>query len=139
MFEKNPGLLLVISYLLLFTVNALVLWLAYLLFPDKIVLGTISISKTWSVIHSMGMLTLINAFAIPIIREYELTAERMLKNQEWMLVYFAINFTGIWLITRFADQIGMGITSWNVALILAVVLDVLQGIVMMQLEKFRTR
>lgn len=128
----------VATYVVLFAVNGIVLTAAYWLFPKNIVLGTISISRTWAVIHSMGMLALLNTFAVPFVREYELTVNRMLSPLEWMIVYFLLNFAGVWLIARFADQVGMGITSWTVAALMAVALDLVQGAAMMQMEKLRT-
>jgi hypothetical protein len=35
---------------------------------------------------------------------------------------------GIWLVARFAEQLGLGISSWVVAAILALVFDVVQGL-----------
>lgn len=87
----------------------------------------------------MSLLALVNVFAIPFVREYEHRAGKMFANNQWMAVYFVINFVGIWLIARFADQVGFGISSWLVAAVLAVVLNVVQAIVMMGLEKFRTK
>jgi hypothetical protein len=137
--SRNTGIVLVITYFSLFIVNSLVLILANDLFPDWIVLGTASISYLFSIIHSMGMLALLGAFALPLVREYESSSGKMLKKSEWMLVYLVLNFTGVWLISRFADQIGMGVSSWTVVLGLAIVFDLVQGGVMMQLEKYRSK
>ena len=137
--DSNTGMMLVISYFILFVVNTLVILGANALSPTNAVLGNSAISKTWAIIHSVGILTLINTFAIPFVREYEIKRGKMFTSNEWMFAYFVINFVGIWAITRFAESVGFGITSWMVALILAVVLDMVQGIAMMQLEKFRVK
>ena len=130
--SQNTNLMLVITYFILFAVNALVILLANAYFPQQVALGTLHITKNWAIIHSMGTLALINTFAIPIIREFEKKKGRMLTNKEWLLKYFLINFIGIWFLARFADDLGFGIASWRVALVLAVVLDILQGMAMMQ-------
>ena len=136
---ENPGLVLVVTYFVLFAVNALVVLLANSLMPQQVVLGTQFISKGWAIIHSMGTLALLTTFAVPFVREWEKSRGKMLASYEWMCVYFVLNFVGIWLVTRLAEQLGFGISSWVVALVLAVVLDVVQGMAMMQVEKLRTQ
>ncbi len=134
---KNPEMMLVVTYFVLFAVNSLVILLANSLMPQHVVLGTGNISKGWVLIHAVGSLALINTFAIPVVREFEKMRSKMLTNKEWMMAYFIINFVGVWLVARFANQLGLGISSWVVALALAVVLDFAQGMAMMQMEKLR--
>ncbi|OGY19595.1 MAG: hypothetical protein A2900_00590 [Candidatus Chisholmbacteria bacterium RIFCSPLOWO2_01_FULL_50_28] len=136
---ENPGLVLVITFFLLFVVNGLVLLLSNSLFPRQVVLGTQFITKGWAIIHSMVALALLGTFAIPLVREYEKSRGKMFTSREWMVAYLVLNFVGVWVVARFADQLGFGISSWMVALVLAAVLDVVQGAVMMQVEKLRTR
>lgn len=136
---SNPGIVLVSSYIALFFVNAVVIWLAHGFFPDHIVLGTISLTALWAVILTSGKLSLLNTFAIPFIREYEIRRKKMFSPTDWMIFYFFLNFGGVWLITRFPNQFGTGIKTWFVAVVLAVVLDIFQGVVMMQIEKLRPK
>jgi len=136
---ENPGLVLVVTYFILFVLNGLVVLLANSLFPQQVVLGTQYITKGWAIIHSMGTLALLGTFAIPFIREYERFRGKMFSPTEWMVAYFVLNFVGVWLITRLAEQLGFGISSWVVALVLAAVLDVVQGMAMMLVEKLRTK
>lgn len=135
---QNPGMMLVLTYFILFTVNSLVVYLASVFLPGNVVLGTQHITTGWALIHSMGTLALVNTFAIPFIREYENRRGRMLSNLEWMVDYFLINLVGVWVLARFAEQLGFGIRSWVVALFLAIVLDLAQGMVMMQVEKYNS-
>ena len=136
--NQETGIMLVITYFIIFVVNALVILIANVLFPEYIVLGTATITKTWAILYSVTALTLLNTFSIPFIREYENRTGKMLKSSRWMIKYFLINFIGLWLISRFAEELGLGLSSWMVAVVLAVVLDVVQGMVMMQVEKFRS-
>lgn len=133
----NDGLVLVLSYFALFVVNSAVVSLANLFFPQVVVLGTQSLSPLWALGLSMGVLALINTFVLPLVRIFENKRKRMLNTNEWMLLYFVLNFAGVWLITRGAKELGLGITSWAVALVLAVVLDLAQGVIMMELEKMK--
>lgn len=133
--SANPGIVLVTSYFVLFAVNALVIYLANVYFPRNVVLGTFNINLGWSIFHSMGTLALINILIIPFIREIERWKGRMLTPMEWMVKYFVINFVGVWAITRFSEQFGLGVSSWLVVVILAAVLDLVQGVAMMQIGK----
>lgn len=136
----DPGLVLAATYAVLLAVNSLTVAIANALFPANVVLGTNSISWAMSLAHSMTYLTVLGTFAIPLVRQYERSrGGRMFTPPEWMALYFVLNFAGIWLVSRFADQIGLGVSSWFVVLVLAAVLDALQGMAMMQLEKFTHR
>jgi len=133
--SSSAGIMLVKTYFVLFIVNSLVIHLANLWFPQFVVLGTGHLTRTWAIILSMAELSLINTFAVPFIRQYEKKRGKMYTNQQWMIKYFLINFVGIWLIARFSDQLGMGISAWPVAAVLAIALDFVQGAAMMKLEK----
>jgi len=137
--HQCTGMILVISYFALLAANSLIIFLAHALFPQFVVLGTAHIPVLWAGIHSMGCLALLNTFTIPFVREYEKISGKMFSSKSWMILYFVENFIGLWIIARFAVQTGFGIPSWIVALVLAVVLDIIQGMVMMQLEKLRTK
>lgn len=135
--KENPGMLLFVTYLTLLVVNMLVVYLASMWFPQNVVLGTAHLSTFGALFLSMNFLALLGTFAIPFIREYERMKKKMLSNTHWMIKYFALNFVGLWVIARFAEQLGLGLSSWMVAAVLAVALDVFQGVAMMQLEKMR--
>lgn len=136
-FEHNPGMMLVISYLTLLVTNVVVLYLAHMWFPKYLVLGTLSLTATWALWLSMGKLALINTLAIPFFSEWEHRRGKILSSMEWMLWYFVVDFVGLWLVTRYARIFGLGVTSWVVVAVLALVLDFVQGMVMMKLEKWR--
>lgn len=127
--------MLVVTYFVLFAINCAIIWLANVLFPKNIALGTWSIPKFWAIIQSMGILALIDTFAIPFIREYAVKKKKMLSSQEWMIAFFLINTAGIWLMARLANEIGLGISSWLVAILLGVVLDLFQGLALKLINK----
>jgi len=121
-------MILIITYFVFFVVNSLVICLANSISPDQVVLGTLHITKTWAIIHSMGTLALVNLFAVPA---------KTVTNKEWMIRYSLINLLSIWIITRFADELGLGVASWPIILILALILSLVQGIAMTQLKKIK--
>ena len=135
--KRETGIMLPITFAVLFVVSVAVVYVASMLFPNQVVLGTLYITPLWALIYSMTFLTLLNTFLLPVVREYEKYRGRMFQAKDWMVVYFATNFVGVWLITRFAEQIGVGVSSWVVVLFLAAVLDAAQGVSMMFLEKVR--
>ncbi len=136
-FSKNPGMIITATYVIMYIVNAPILYLANMLFPEQVVLGTATLSLMWAVVLSMSALSLILTLLIPFLHEIERKLDRDLTMQEWIGAYLAINFGGIWLISRFSEQFGLGVSSWLVVLGLAVVMNLVQGVIMMQFEKFR--
>ena len=136
---QNSGMMVVISFFTLLLVNSVVLYIAQMFFPKSIVLGTHALSFWWAVGMSMGKLALIGTLAIPFVHAYEIKRRKMLSSMEWMVVYFVLNFVGLWLITRFSEQFGLGVTSWMVIAGLALVLDVVQGAAMMTVGKMQEK
>lgn len=130
-FPQVSGMTLVISTFILYVANAIVLVLAQMFFPEHIVLGTHALPYYWAVFMSMGKLTLLTTFIMPFVSRYELMRKKIFSPVEWMALYFVVNFVGIWVISRFSEQFGLGVTSWTVVLVLAAVLDFVQGMVMM--------
>jgi predicted membrane protein len=57
--------------------------------------------------------------------------ESSLHPKQWMLTYLVINFVALWEISRFADNLGLGFSSWIVILLFAAVIDLIQGGAMM--------
>lgn len=133
--SSNPNMMIVKTFALMFVVNSVVLYVANMFFPEFIVLGTATLSPYWAIFHSMGTLALVNTLALPFAHEIAKWKGRDLTTQEWMLKYFLLNALAFWVITRFSEQFGVGVSAWYVVVALAVVLDVVQGMVMMQMEK----
>ncbi|MEP7167246.1 MAG: hypothetical protein ABI758_04675 [Candidatus Woesebacteria bacterium] len=129
------GMTLVLSTLVLFVSNAIVLYFAQMFFPHAIVLGTHALSFWWAIFMSMGKLSLLGAAVMPFVGKYENMRHRIFSPMEWSVLYFVVNFIGLWIISRFSEQFGLGVTSWIVIAALALVLDIVQGVVMMAYGK----
>jgi uncharacterized membrane protein YvlD (DUF360 family) len=54
-----------------------------------------------------------------------------LSNGQWMGLYMVINVVAIWVLARLAEDIGFGISSWVVAVILGALLNLVQGVLIM--------
>lgn len=122
-------------YFIVLIINSSVLWLANMMFPKMIVLGNAMLNRNWSILLSMGALALAGILTMPIFEFFQEQRGKMLEPIHWMAGYLVINFVTIWGITRFAEEFGMGISAWWIALILAAVMDFLQGLGMMLIYK----
>lgn len=131
--QAQHGLMMIYTFLTLFVVNNLFLHLANMLFPAQVVLGTASISHWWAMYHSMFKLTVVCTFLMPLVTYYEWKNKTTFTPKQWMLTYFVVNFVVLWEISRLADNLGLGFSSWLVILVFAGVLDMLQGGAMMLL------
>lgn len=130
---------LVATFVVMLVVNSVVLYLANAFVPEMVVLGTMSMSAAWAIVHSMGTLALVDTLALPFMYQLETWKGRALTSAEWMFQYFVVNFAVLYLITRFSDQFGLGVSSWFVVVVLAIVLDMVQGLAMMQLGKMQAQ
>lgn len=116
------------TFVVWFIGHALVMYLANAFFPDAVVLGTHQFSVYQSLFYSMLVFTLITVGAIPLIEYAAILQKRALSVMDWMVLYFVINTAGIWVVARFAEILGLGISSWLVAVALGLVLDIVQGL-----------
>ena len=131
--QAQHGLMMIYTFITLFIVNNLVLHVANMLFPQDIVLGTATISHWWAMYHSMFKLTVVATFVMPLVTMYEWKKGVIFTPKQWMLTYLVVNFVALWCISRFADNLGLGFSSWFVILLFAGVLDLVQGGAMMAL------
>lgn len=129
--KSNPNAQMSITFFLMWLVNALVIALANVVFPNNIVLGTMSLSYYMALLLSSGVLAGVATLALPLFTEIEMRKQMVLTPQHWMLGYLIINVVSLWVLARLAEAIGLGISSWVYVLGLAAVLDFVQGMVMM--------
>lgn len=131
--QAQHGIMVIYSFITLFIVNSLLLYIGSMLFPQAIVLGTASISTAWAIYHSMLELTLISIVVMLLVTVCEWKNKIVFTPKQWMGTYLVVNFISLWGISRFADNFGLGFSSWLVILLSAVVLDIFQGMSMMAL------
>jgi len=127
----------VLLYFGFFAVNSLVIWLANMFLPSYVVLGTEWITKCWAMIHSMATLALVDVFMVLFGREYETMKKKVLASGEWLAIRLVVNSVGLWLIARLAKQLGLGISSWLVVIVLGFVLSVAQRKVLMWIKEIK--
>lgn len=135
---KN-SLMLLFSFLTVAVANMIVIYTANLLFPMQVVLGTLSLTPFWALTLATTELSIWLTAIIPLVYYFEWKNKRNLTDKEWMGLYFIANVMFVWGVTRFADIYGFGVSSWMVVIALALALDFVQGIAMMQLAKIKIK
>lgn len=104
-----------------------IIYLANQFFPASVVLGTNLITPMMGLVYSMVVFTLIAVGAIPVIEAISAQMKWQLSNLHWFALFLVVDVVGLWIVARFAEQLGMGISWWLVALVLGLVMDVVQG------------
>lgn len=133
--QAQHGLMMFYSFLALMATNVVVLMLANALFPTHVVLGTLSVPYWWAIHHSMFKLTVISVFVMTFVTYYEWKNSVTFSPKQWMLTYFVVNLVALWGISRFAENMGFGVSSFGVLILLAAAFDWAQGMVMMAIGK----
>lgn len=134
--QTQTGLMLFYSFLTLMLSNVLVLLIANMLFPSHVVVGTLSVPYWWAIHNSMFKLSVIGVFVMPFVSYYEWKNSATFTPKQWMLTYFVVNLVALWGITRFAENMGIGASSFGVLILLAAAFDWIQGLAMMALGKY---
>jgi len=118
-----------------FFAQSVVLAAATYFFSASVVLGTNTISPFSALLYSMFVQTLIAIGAVPLLELLQDFQQKNLGTTSWMLFYFGVNTIGIWLISRFAEQLGLGLSSWIVAAVLGLVFSLVQGFFAIRMGK----
>lgn len=118
-------------FLVFLLANSAFVYIANSIFPSNVVLGNHLFPPVLALFYSMLIFTLITVGMVPVIETVSESMKYKLKDMDWMVLYFIINTAALWLVAKFALQLGLGISSWFVAVVLAVVLDLIQGILSM--------
>jgi len=126
-------MILILKFLMLGVINGLIVWLSNLIFPARVVLGTGTISLLRAIIQSAVVLALVNILGIIVLRQYEKGKNRKLEDIERGVIYFLLNTVAVWVIARLAVWVGMGISSWLVAVAIGAVLTAIESVVIVRL------
>jgi hypothetical protein len=108
--------------------NSVILLLFNELFSGMLVLGTHLISPLMAAVYAGGIISLLGVSATPVIEQLAMKNRWSLSALHWMALYLVVNTAIIWLVGRFAEVVGLGISAWWVALVLGLVFDIAQGL-----------
>lgn len=137
--QGKHGVMAILSYLTLLLSNLAVIYLAHLLSPTDVVLGTFALSSFWALCLSVGKVTLLGFLVMLAVPYLEYRRKKDFAPMDWMKLYFVVNALALWLVTRYAEVYGLGVSSWVVIVVLALVMDMVQGVTMMQLGKIKLK
>ena len=111
--------------------SVLVTLLANLFFPRAVVLGNHLLSPLMGAFYAMTVVSLIAVGLMPVV-EYIVKENKLkLTSTHWLVLYWVVNAASLWLMSRFAELVGLGLSSWAVAVALGFVIDLVQGGLMM--------
>lgn len=113
-----------VTILSFWVTNSIFFYIAFLILPNLLVLGNNIRSP---VIASMlgGFLLTIFLALVPIL--LDLFRIKINTENNMIIAYLVVNIVGIWVIARFADFTGLGISSFWVAVLLGTIMVFLQG------------
>ena len=97
-------------------------------YPYHIVLGNHVMGEMWSLFLSVGLISLLSLGLAPMIEWVAEHVKFKLNNRDWVVLYFFINFAAIWLVSRYAEWVGLGIDSWPVVAVLSLALVAIQAV-----------
>jgi len=125
-----------ILYFSYWLINAVVLFVLNLIFPENVVLGNWRFSAIEAAIYASFWQT----FFIWVIWDYLLARGTTLKSGVSVWFYFlAVNTVGIWIIARLPHFLGLGIASWLWALVIGILANWLQRIAWSAITKRETK
>lgn len=117
---------------LVFTLGSVVTVLfSNLFFPRFIELGNDITSPLLGAVFSMLVVSLIAVGMMPIIENFAQQNKIELTSTKWLIIYWIIDATAIWIMGRLAAVVGLGISSWLVAVMLGLAINLIQGGLMM--------
>lgn len=117
-----------LMFVFFFLGNCIVVYLAHRLFPNDVVLGTYFHTPLMALVSSMTALTLVTTGSAPVVESLIQVTKAKLTEPYWIISSFLLNLVSVWVIARFASMFGMGVSSWGVVAILAIILGLSQRV-----------
>lgn len=113
----------VLRFLILWIVNSLLLIILSTVFATNVVLGTFNLPKPAASVLVGVILTLL-VYSVPWIAKK--TQVKLKDDNITALVYFFVNAIGLWVIKRFADFTGLGLSNILFVLITAAIVSIVE-------------
>jgi hypothetical protein len=120
-------------FLVFLAIHMVVIYFANKWYPESVVLGNHFFSPMTGLLYAMIPFTLLTVAAVPIVEHLTDTTKWKMTDWHWPVLYLVVNASGLWFLARFAEWLGMGLSSWMVVVVLAVIMDILQGFAWMTL------
>lgn len=107
-------------------VNAAILYVVSLFFPDFVVVGNEFIEGWMAVILTSLLLTVLLVLVKPLMKSASLKVKGDLPIN---ITYGIANIVGLWVLAKLARYVGFGVSSFVVVIVLGVVLTLFQYVV----------
>lgn len=113
-------------WLLTYAVNAAIIYLAGILFPQNVVIGNTSVESWASILVTALLVTLALMLVEPSLK----TLKVKVSNPAHIgIIYGIVNILTLWVLARGANWTGFGITSLWMAVIMGLVLNLAQFVI----------
>lgn len=122
-------------FVIFFMINFVLVYLANRFFPSNVVLGTYFHSVNMALIYSSVALTLLVAGILSGVNCLLEQLKSDFFQGRILVMLFLANSVSVWLVGRMAQYLGMGISSWFVAVVLGLVLALVQKMTLRQVLK----
>lgn len=117
------------SFLLFWLINSAFFYFAPFIFTGFIVSGNVRLTAFLASIISGFLLTIADAGVQPLSEALKM---KLKEDWQWTLSFLLVNVLGIWLIARYADLTGIGISNAWMAVLMGAILTLFQWLI----EKF---
>lgn len=114
-------------FVLFLAANFAALYLMNKWWPTNIVLGTHFFSPMVALLYTVLPLSILAVGLVPVVEYIMDTTNWKANDYHWLVLSFVVNAAAIWSLTRFAEWVGMGVSSWMVVAAMAIVLTAIQG------------
>lgn len=111
------------GFLAFWLVNSLIFYFAPFVLNGMVVVGNVRLASFMASVISGFLLTLAVSVTMPIFTSLKI---KLTDEWQWALAYLFVNVVALWVIARYADLTGFGISNAWVAIILGVVFNLAQ-------------
>lgn len=114
-----------INFVSLWVANAIVILVANLISKDNVVLGTKTMPYVAALLVTTFLLTAIIFLIKPALDWLKLKIEGDIN---WILIYLVTAIVAVWVLARLAMLTGFGISSYYIAIILGIIINIVQWV-----------
>lgn len=111
------------GFLSFWLVNSVIFYFAPYVFVALVVTGNARLGPFMAAVVSGFILTVADVITMPIFESLKI---KLKDKWQWSLAYLFVNVLGVWVIARYADLTGVGISSAWVAVLMGVIFNLAQ-------------
>ena len=108
------------QFFVFWLVNSFIFYFAAFVLVGLVVIGNARLTAFMASVISGFLLALADVAIMPVCNSLSI---KLKDEWQWVLVYLFINVLGVWVIARYADLTGVGITNAWMAVFLGIVLN----------------